>query len=186
MNESLVKRLREHPSKYNRELLDEAADTIERLEKSAKTEANPIEMSEAEIMKALVVHFDEDKPCAECPYVDIDEPCHILLKKNVESVIDLINRKNAVIEEKSKKLREVLPIVAEIRAVVRAEAIKEFAEKASLYTLQFAFDFVRQFIKEKTKLDPVFSFNPTEEESNEYFAEVRSIFDQIAKEMGVK
>ena len=94
-------------------------------------------MTETEIMKALVVHFDEDKPCAECPYVDIDEPCHILLKKDVQSVIDLLNRKNAEIEKKDKIIesyafqygtaRDKDGIIAE----AKAEAIKAVAERAT-------------------------------------------------------
>jgi hypothetical protein len=39
--------------------------------------------------------------------------------------LDLINRQKAEIEEKSNKLREVLPIVAELKA----EAITEFEER---------------------------------------------------------
>lgn len=68
----------------------------------------------------------------------------------------------------------------------KAEAIKEFADEAVLYTIQYAFDVVRKFIVKKTKLDPVYAFNPTEEELNEYQAEVRSAMRQIAKEMGVE
>ena len=51
----------------------------------------------------------------------IDKCMHTLLL----NALDLIKRQKAEIEEKSNKLREVLPIVAEIKA----EAIKEFAER---------------------------------------------------------
>lgn len=69
---------------------------------------------------------------------------------------------------------------------IKSKAIKEFASEASLYTVQYAYDFVRRFIREKTKLDPVYAFNPTEEELNEHYAEVRDIMGAIAKEMGVE
>lgn len=46
-----------------------------------------------------------------------------------ERAVDLINRQKAEIEEKSKRLREVLPIVAELKVV----AVKEFAEGLKTY-----------------------------------------------------
>ena len=42
-----------------------------------------------------------------------------------DEAADFINRQQAEIEEKSNRLREVLPIVAELKT----EAIKEFAER---------------------------------------------------------
>jgi predicted transcriptional regulator len=46
-----------------------------------------------------------------------------------ERAVDLINRQKAEIEDKSKRLRNVLPIVAELKA----EAVKEFAEMLKKY-----------------------------------------------------
>lgn len=55
-----------------------------------------------------------------------------------KDLVDLINRQKAEIEEKSNKLRDVLPIVAELKA----ETITEFAErlKAELVVSQFECD----------------------------------------------
>lgn len=156
MYDDLVNRLREKPSKYNRELLDEAAEAIEKLtksleeayiniieliamnldlakekeeaelEKSAKTEAKPIEksteMTEAEIMKALecceAYNYDA---CSECPF-NRNADCAFAVATNC---LDLLNRKNA---ENEKLNFENLQMIASIKNL-KAEAIKEFAER---------------------------------------------------------
>jgi hypothetical protein len=83
-------------------------------------------MTDNDIIKAL--ECCSKAKCKEGPYdkdekVDIfDITCIINMAKDA---LDLINRQKAEIEEKSNKLREVLPIVAELKA----EAITEFAER---------------------------------------------------------
>ena len=112
-------------------------------------------MTETEIMKALVVHFDEDKPCDECPYWNIDEPpCHISLQKDVQSAIDLINRKNAEIERLENIISEMTFENEFFRThidKIKAEAIKEFAErmKALITEIEFVEDWdIAQIAKE--------------------------------------
>lgn len=82
-------------------------------------------MTDADIIKALAFCSDPDSTCDRCVLFDIrDESCECASKLRLEAIA-LIIRQKAEVEEKSNKLREVLPIVAEIKA----ESIKEFAER---------------------------------------------------------
>ena len=146
-------------------------------------------MTDTEIMKALEFVFNK-KAILNFRNESRGVNCQV----TIADVIDLINRKNAEIERLRDLTRIWMPtrsggktlFIVKKYNEVRAEAIKEFAETAVPYTVQYAYDFVRMFIREKTKLDPVYGFNPTEKELNECFAEVRSIMGEIAKEMGVE
>lgn len=86
-----------------------------------------------EIIKALErcgssYQGDVAERCIECPLDKCGEAnCFDTLLHDLS--LDLIKRQKAEIEEKSKRLREVLPIVAELKAV----AVKEFAEGLKTY-----------------------------------------------------
>lgn len=77
-------------------------------------------MTDEQIIKAFEVCRGKDL-CNECAYAE-DIDC---LRRREKDAIDLMKRQMAEIEEKSNKLREILPIVAELKA----EAVKEFAER---------------------------------------------------------
>ena len=96
-------------------------------------------MTESEIMKALECHINDITTCGECP-LKRDLGCSHTLSK---SALDLINRKNAekdeLQHEKAKlqhKIEELnfenLQLVASFRDL-KAEAIKEFAERVKEY-----------------------------------------------------
>ena len=83
-------------------------------------------MTDNEIIKALECCTSYD--CEHCKY----EPPILVPKSSLacndalmKDALDLINRQRAEIEEKSNKLREIMPIVAELKT----EAVKEFAER---------------------------------------------------------
>jgi hypothetical protein len=117
-------------------------------------------MTEAEIMKALECCFKKGllcESCDECPNMAMGSMC---MDNMIRDAIDLINRKNAEIEEKSNRLREILPIVAELKA----EAIKEFAER---------------LIEQKHECGCNFRKKPV-------YAVTADKIAQIAKEMGVE
>lgn len=156
-------------------------------------------MTEAEIMKALECCVGDEygyEVCHECPFCEVSNCNEGLMR----AIIALINRKNAESDEKDAEIEEykerfemldsnsqmAIGYADALEERARAEAIKEFAETAALYTVQYAFDFVREFIREKTKLDPVYSFNPTENELKKYFEEAKYFMGEIAKEMGVE
>lgn len=87
-------------------------------------------MTDTEIIKALK-ECTKHTECEACHFMD---ECYDLdvLHRNA---LYLINRQKAEIEEKSKRLSEILPIVAEISteaAKKSAEAVKEFAEKVQI------------------------------------------------------
>ena len=77
-------------------------------------------MTDNEIIKALC-ECTKHKECEACHFMDECYDLDVLHRQ----ALDLINRQKAEIEEKSKKLSEILPIVAEIRN----NAVKEFAER---------------------------------------------------------
>lgn len=82
-------------------------------------------MTDKDIIKALELCLANDifeKSCSICKYKDDDISC---MDKMFRDVLDLVNRQRAEIEEKSNKLREIMPIVAELKN----EAVKEFAER---------------------------------------------------------
>lgn len=90
---------------------------VETFEKSQKTEANPIEKSEAEIMKALECLASQGEYTAQ-------------------NALDLINRIDAENEKLSMEIDELIiakdQLFDEAEALIkkaRAEAIKEFAER---------------------------------------------------------
>lgn len=75
---------------------------VEDFEKSEKTEANPIEMTEAEIMKALECCCNVG--CLICPYYNrsgLEMSCS---DKLILDCLDLINRKNVENESLKKCL----------------------------------------------------------------------------------
>lgn len=81
-------------------------------------------MTDNDIIKALECCSSEFECHNGCPYYNNGEfKCRDL--SFYKDTLDLINRQKAEIEEKSNKLRDVLPIVAELKA----EAITEFAER---------------------------------------------------------
>ena len=77
-------------------------------------------MTDNEIIKALG-ECTKHKACEACHFMDKCYDLDVLHRQ----ALDLINRQKAEIEAKSKKLSEILPIVAEIRN----NAVKEFAEE---------------------------------------------------------
>ena len=92
-------------------------------------------MNDADIIKALECCNQPvgSGACNKCPFdyqrqkrlAKDEQSCTNLMICNA---LDLINRQKAEIEEKSNKLREILPIVAELKV----EAITEFAERLKL------------------------------------------------------
>lgn len=84
--------------------------------------------TDEEVIKGLECLMGEHIVCKECAYSKINGGFSCK-KKSATNALDLINRQREEIEEKSKKLREVLPIVAELKA----EAVKEFAERLKKY-----------------------------------------------------
>ena len=82
-------------------------------------------MSEAETKKAIECCKIED--CLNCPLKTkaYNNKCKDIL---FESVIDIINRKNAEIEQ----FADIGKLYSEIKAEARVEAIKEFAERVKL------------------------------------------------------
>lgn len=125
---------------------------VETFEKSQKTEAKPIEKSEAEIMKILEsCDKDDYLVCRECPLF-CDAQCGVTVARYC---IDLINRKNAENERLEKeydrlfkeslqhkteveRLKKLLDTecdtcacgLIEERDKAKAEAIKELAKEA--------------------------------------------------------
>ena len=92
-------------------------------------------MTEAEIMKALECCCNRSitKCIKECPLKDFDGECYSAMKRDI---LDLINRKNAKIDELQIKTEHLAGFVdvaykeIEKKAIIaRAEAIKEFAER---------------------------------------------------------
>ena len=160
---------------------DELSD--DRLEKSAKTDAKPIEKSETEIMKALECCTKGVMGCINCPLFDYSDDADACKRYAMRNSLDLINRKNAEIErlEKTKSIgttnwltkgmsaeqiaEKKAKAIAECNAEIRAEAIKEFAERV------------------KAVMSPSTDFN---DYTNEFLKIVCNNIDQIAKEMGVE
>ena len=171
---------------------------------------NDKKMTEAEIMNALecckAYNYDA---CSECPF-NRNADCAFAVATNC---LDLLNRKNAKIEDLQIKNEHLAVFLAEAKAEIerlkadkylytedgkiellprtdldkiRAEAIKEFAEYEIEYVVQIVIDCIRAFIIKDTKLDPVYAFNPTAEEINKCADYVRDILRGAAKEMGVE
>lgn len=83
------------------------------------------QFTDEEIMQHMLAYADR-----ECDSCEVSPTCcNRCVIAIIKAGVDLINRQKAEIEEKSKRLREVLPIVAELKA----EAIKEFAERLKNY-----------------------------------------------------
>ena len=99
--------------------------------------------TDEEVIKAL-------KCCGNQMYSCTDKQCKA---QTIGNALDLITRQKKEIEEKTNKLRKILPIVAELKA----EAIREFAER----------------LKKEIKTDYI---NGTREHS-------LSVINQIEKEM---
>lgn len=154
----------------------------------------------AKIMKALAVHFDEDKPCAECPYVDIDEPCHILLKKDVQSVIDLISRKNAECKEcgsrTSESIEKLQKQIAEKNAdIERLSVVAHLGNiRANDYRVMRDRAFKAEAEIEAARAEAIkevytrlsMNFGTYTDNDSVKLVDLFRLFDQIAKEMGVE
>ena len=126
-------------------------------------------MTESEIMKALecCTKHRSVTDCKKCPCFKTFVECNKFLTRNA---LDLINRKNAEIERLQENTKIIMParsqgktqFIAKKYNAVRAEAIKEFAERVVKIThRKYGF-------------------------TNPYVAEVLENLDQIAKEMGVE
>lgn len=103
-------------------------------------------MTDAEIIKALEYHKDESNKCRDCAYGK-GKGCSFKL---AEDTLELINRQKAEYKDLYKKYCELakttnerVPVlikeVQKSKAELRAEAIKEFAErlkKAKQYSLE--------------------------------------------------
>ena len=83
-----------------------------------------MKLTEKEVVKALEC-CTRKYGCDDCPcrYYDL---CMIQINKEA---LSLIKRQQTEIEKKTKKPQEIMPIVAELKA----EAIKEFAERLKEY-----------------------------------------------------
>ena len=141
-----------------------AVETFEKsLEKSQKTEANPIEKSEAEIMKALECCKTDNcgKHCPFYEYADCMDRLDNLL-------LDLINRKNAEIEEYKERF-EMLDSNSQM-AIGYADALEERARAEAIKE-------VLQRARGKVCCIPQHHFT---------LEQVLCDIDQIAKEMGVE
>lgn len=79
-------------------------------------------MTEAEIIKALGCCRDDD--CDNCPNVFGD-----CVNNLAEASLDLINRQKAEIDKLERTISHLEDVCNGISDVVRAEAIKEFAER---------------------------------------------------------
>ncbi len=128
------------------------------------------DLTEAEIMKAL----EDQKGVFLANGVFVRDALDLLNRKNAETdrltVIEEVHRKQngelrKEVKEKSKKLREILPIVAELKA----EAIKEFTER------------VKTDFEDSRYITVNDSYRKT---CNSVVDHCTKRIDQIAKEMG--
>ena len=83
-------------------------------------------LTDAEIIKAFEAHFEQEQACKSCTLQDDGDCCVTLL----ENACDLINRQKAEIEELRKEFTaDAEYFASEYDSKIKAEAIKEFAER---------------------------------------------------------
>lgn len=110
-------------TKEEKKAVKDILDGLKRFHEKEKEQT----MTDNDIIKALVccIGDTEGRNCFDCPLYEIVD-CQ---NQMYFDALDLITRQKAEIEEKSNKLRDVLPIVAELKA----EAITEFAERLAMH-----------------------------------------------------
>ena len=82
-------------------------------------------LTDEQIIKALECCDIEQKDCWQCSLQNKWD-CHFILRKNT---LDLINRQQAEIDKLERTISHLEDVCNGIPDVVRAEAIKEFAER---------------------------------------------------------
>lgn len=96
-------------------------------------------LTDEEIIKTLERCADfvsgGEPTCNNCPLYDCDD-CSV---EKLKQALDLINRQKAEIEEKSNKLREILPIVAELKTEALTEYVTELEKRLISGGLGIAF-----------------------------------------------
>ena len=119
-------------------------------------------MTDNEIIKALECHKNETNSCIVCPYSYSMRGCSLTMASDA---LDLINRQKAEIErlqEVTENLQYEYDLMRQEKAVVEAEAIKEFAERLKDYYIKdkrykrphastmiiFLFDLIDKLVKE--------------------------------------
>ena len=93
-------------------------------------------MTDAEIIKALEYHKDESNKCRDCAYGK-GKGCSLKL---AEDTLDLINRQKAEIERLkgyNKNLQIANTALSNEILDIKAEAIKEFAERLKANNVRF-------------------------------------------------
>ncbi len=117
-------------------------------------------MTEEEIMKALECCTQNTK-CPACPMWNTGQNC---MNRLYQYALDLINRKNAEIEEWKKNCDELYKEMSErqkaeveiAKRMGRSEAIKEFAKRMKMFLLLaksgdmsvLSFDDIERLVKE--------------------------------------